>query len=129
MDLNDLRFFMRIAEGMTYDAVAEQEYTSQSALSKAIFRLEKELDVKLFDRSRRSVSLTPAGKCFYGDIKKVYPGYEEALQNLRLYSEQKVLYCTGQFNAHYIMRNMVFCGVHNAALLNWNKLQMSNCAE
>lgn len=49
-----------------FDA-AETMHISQSSLSKQIMKLEKELDLTLWDRSKRTAVLTPAGEFF---IKK-----------------------------------------------------------
>jgi len=43
----------------------------QSALSAAVSRLEKELDVELFDRSKRQIALTPAGEVFLQHAREV----------------------------------------------------------
>ncbi len=93
MDINTIKLFLSIADGSTYASVAEESNISQSSLSKMIISLENELGVKLFDRSRRSVTLTLAGRCFYDSMKQLVPEFDKAAQSLRLYSASKVIYC------------------------------------
>ena len=65
MTFDQIQYFIAIAECNTYFDAAEELNISQSALSKQIIKLEKELGVALLDRSRRKASLTPAGETFY----------------------------------------------------------------
>ena len=67
MTFDQIQYFIAIAECNTYFDAAEELNISQSALSKQIIKLEKELGVTLLDRSRRKASLTPAGETFYQD--------------------------------------------------------------
>ena len=67
MTFDQIQYFIAIAECNTYFDAAEELNISQSALSKQIIKLEKELGVALLDRSRRKASLTPAGETFYQD--------------------------------------------------------------
>ena len=53
----------RSSPGLFFDA-AEAMHISQSSLSKQIMKLEKELDLTLWDRSKRTAVLTPAGEFF-----------------------------------------------------------------
>lgn len=69
MNFEQLKQFVCIVENKTYLEAAEILHMSQSSLSKSIIRLEKELDLKLFDRSKRNVSLTNHGQTFYHDAK------------------------------------------------------------
>lgn len=59
MTFDQIQYFIAIAECNTYFDAAEELNISQSALSKQIIKLEKELGVALLDRSRRKASLTP----------------------------------------------------------------------
>jgi len=65
MDIKQIEYFASIAETGSFSKAAEELYISQSSLSKQIIALEKELGVKLFDRSKRRISLTEAGKMFH----------------------------------------------------------------
>ncbi|MFB8007048.1 LysR family transcriptional regulator [Nocardia sp. NPDC056000] len=62
MELRQLRYFLAIARTRSFSAAAASEFVVQSALSQQIRKLEDELDVKLFDRTTRSVRLTREGE-------------------------------------------------------------------
>jgi len=65
MDTKQIEYFVSIVETGSFSLAAEELYISQSSLSKQIIALEKELGIKLFDRSKRKVALTEAGKMFH----------------------------------------------------------------
>lgn len=59
MDLFQLKCFVNVVDQRSFTKAAFEVSSSQSALSKQISKLEDELNVRLFDRSRRVVTLTP----------------------------------------------------------------------
>lgn len=61
MELDQLRYFLRVAEEGNYTRAAEQLSISQSALSRSILRLEEEIGQPVFERRSRGLSLTEAG--------------------------------------------------------------------
>jgi LysR family hydrogen peroxide-inducible transcriptional activator len=61
VDLDQLRYFLRVAERQTFTRAAEDLGLSQPALSRSIQKLEEELGQPVFERKTRSVSLTEAG--------------------------------------------------------------------
>lgn len=63
--LRQIRYFQAIARCGNFTEAAEECYISQSAISQQLQALEHELGVKLVDRSKRKISLTPAGEHFY----------------------------------------------------------------
>jgi LysR family transcriptional regulator, transcription activator of glutamate synthase operon len=65
VDIKQIQYFLTIVEKGSFSAAADDFYISQSSLSKQILALEKALDVQLFDRSKRKISLTDAGKIFH----------------------------------------------------------------
>lgn len=64
MTFDQIQYFIAIAECNTYFDAAEELNISQSALSKQIIKLEKELGVALLDRSRRKAPLPPPERPF-----------------------------------------------------------------
>ena len=59
-----LRIFLTLAEQSSFTKTAIALDVSQPAVSQSIAELEKNLGVKLFDRQRGEVTLTPAGEIF-----------------------------------------------------------------
>ncbi|OYN80211.1 LysR family transcriptional regulator [Mycolicibacterium sphagni] len=64
MELRQLEYFMVVAGEMSFSRAAERANVVQSALSTSISKLEHELGVQLFDRSRQRIRLTVAGEEF-----------------------------------------------------------------
>lgn len=62
MDLRGLRYFVSVADDLSFSRAADRLQVSQSALSRRIGALEGELRVHLFDRVGRSIALTGAGE-------------------------------------------------------------------
>lgn len=64
MNSRQLQYAILLSQLRNFSQVAEKLNITQPALSKQIMALEKELGVKLFDRSSNPLSLTPAGEFF-----------------------------------------------------------------
>lgn len=62
---------MAVATEMNFSRASQQIHVVQSALSVAVSKLEKELGVKLFDRSRQKIRITPAGETFREHARQV----------------------------------------------------------
>lgn len=65
-------YFLAIVENGGITKAAEALYISQPSLSKYLHRLENNLGQELFDRSTIPFQLSPAGKCYYEYVKKVW---------------------------------------------------------
>jgi DNA-binding transcriptional LysR family regulator len=61
MDLQQIKYFLALAQELHFWNTAERMFITQSALSRQIQALEDELGVLLFERTKRSVKLTEAG--------------------------------------------------------------------
>ncbi len=62
MELRHLKYLLALGKELHFAKAAEKLFITQPALSKQIQQLEGELGTKLLNRTKRSVSLTPAGK-------------------------------------------------------------------
>jgi len=71
MNLNDLRYAVAVAQERNFRRAAERCFVSQPALSLAIQKLEDELGVQIFERSRTEVKVTPAGSRIVEQAQRV----------------------------------------------------------
>ena len=62
MEFRHLKYLLALGKELHFAKAAEKLFITQPALSKQIMQLEDELGTKLLNRTKRSVSLTPAGK-------------------------------------------------------------------
>lgn len=62
MNLRDLKYILAVAETRHFGRAAERCFVSQPTLSGQIKKLEDELDVTIFERTNRSVEITPVGE-------------------------------------------------------------------
>lgn len=63
--------FLRVADAGSFNKAAEEMYITPTAVIKQINLLERALDVKLFDRTHRGLTLTKAGKSLYQDARYI----------------------------------------------------------
>jgi DNA-binding transcriptional LysR family regulator len=80
--LADLRAFVTVGELQSFAAAAKILHLSQPALSRRIANLESDLNVKLFDRTTRSVELTQLGKRFYLEMRNVLAELTHSVNHL-----------------------------------------------
>lgn len=65
MTLQQMRYFIAVAQNLSFSKAAQQNFVSQTAVSQQIKLLEEELCTQLLQRTRHSVALTSAGQVFY----------------------------------------------------------------
>ena len=82
-DLYDLHLFQIVARHRSFTKAAEVVGLTQSAITRQIQSLEKSLGVSLFDRTTRTVHITPAGKFLYQEATALLGGAEQSFQRLR----------------------------------------------
>lgn len=82
MELKDIRYIITIAQEQSFTHAAEKLYVSQPALSLCVQRLEKQLNTKLFIRDKNLLVLTPAGKMFVEDGRRIIGMTDELTQRI-----------------------------------------------
>jgi DNA-binding transcriptional LysR family regulator len=78
VELRQLRYFVTLAEELHFGRAAEREHIVQSALSQQVQRLERELGVRLVERSTHHVSLTAAGAVFLVEARQILAHVDRA---------------------------------------------------
>ncbi|MDR3747771.1 MAG: LysR family transcriptional regulator [Acidobacteriota bacterium] len=71
-ELRHIRAFLKIAETRNFTRAANDLHVSQSALTVQVQQLEESLGVRLFDRNKRGVTLTAAGKDVFGPLQRLF---------------------------------------------------------
>jgi len=71
MTLNELRYIVAVAQERNFRRAAEKAYISQPALSLAIQKLEEDLGIKIFERGKNDVALTPVGLAIVEQAQRV----------------------------------------------------------
>lgn len=91
MEIQRIKEFIKLGEHLSYSRAAKALYISQSTLSDHIVSIEKEVGVKLVERSTSSVDLTEAGWYFFEQAQDIVEGYERLLSGCRsLKSQRKI---------------------------------------
>jgi DNA-binding transcriptional LysR family regulator len=77
--VRDLRYFVAVADELHFTRAAESLRISQPALSKQVRALERDLGFALFERDRRTVTLTRAGEALLPRARELLSAWEDAL--------------------------------------------------
>jgi DNA-binding transcriptional LysR family regulator len=83
-ELRHLRYFIAVAEELSFTRAAERLHVVQQALSTAIQQLERELGVQLFVRTTRKVELTDAGQRLLEEARPALSAVEHAWESAQV---------------------------------------------
>ncbi|WP_428609434.1 LysR family transcriptional regulator [Sedimenticola sp.] len=86
-DLNALRSFVAVVNAGSFNKAAQQLDTSTPAISRRLAALERELGVRLMNRTTRRFDLTESGRQFYADVTAILQSLEEAEERINCASE------------------------------------------
>jgi DNA-binding transcriptional LysR family regulator len=78
IDLNRIRHFVRVAEAGSFTGAARLSGLPKSSVSRAVAALERELAVRLIQRTTRRLHLTEAGRAYYESVSRALSGIDEA---------------------------------------------------
>jgi DNA-binding transcriptional LysR family regulator len=78
LTLQQLRYFLAVAETLHFTRAAERTHVAQPSLSKQIHSLETELGAPLFSRARGNVALTPAGEALVPIARRILADVDTA---------------------------------------------------
>ena len=78
IDLNRVRLFVRVAEAGSFTDAARLSGLPKSSVSRAVAALERELAVRLIQRTTRRLQLTEAGRLYYESVSRALSGMDEA---------------------------------------------------
>ena len=87
MNLRDLKYFVAVADTCHFSRAAARCFVSQPTLSMQIKKLEEELGVALFERTKRSVTLTAVGAGLLGFARRAVEETEVMIDTARAYRD------------------------------------------
>jgi LysR family transcriptional regulator, benzoate and cis,cis-muconate-responsive activator of ben and cat genes len=90
VELRHLRYFAAVGEEEHFGRAAERLHVAQPALTRQIRQLEEELGCALFERLKRGVRLTEAGKSFLEESRLLLSDLERGIDRTRLVAQGKV---------------------------------------
>jgi len=83
MEIHQLRYFLAVVRTRNFSRAAEQCHVAQPSLSLQIKKLEEELGERLFQRTKREVTVTPAGELFSEHAEHVLEEIELGREKVR----------------------------------------------
>ncbi len=89
MTLLQMKYFIAVCENGSLTAAARSLFVTQPALSTAINQLEKEFNLKLFERKNHGLVLTPDGEFFYDKAKQLLNQFEVFDKDLKDLAQSK----------------------------------------
>ncbi|MCD5532725.1 LysR family transcriptional regulator [Lactobacillus delbrueckii] len=98
MDFEKLKMFCKVVEEGSFQKAAESEFVSQRAVSQMMKKLEDELGLKLFDREKNKIFVTPVGRDVYIYVGNMLQKFSVNVSALRYESTTKQRLICGYFS-------------------------------
>lgn len=102
MELNQLHYFIVVAQTGNITKASSELYVTQSAVSRSISRLESELGTKLFDRDGGRLTLNETGEEFLQYAVSAIETVNQGVHSIKSQLEQEKLYCLDYGHTGYI---------------------------
>jgi DNA-binding transcriptional LysR family regulator len=87
IEIRHLRYFMAVAKEKNFRKASEQLFITQPGLSRQIKQMEDALGVKLFNRTNKKVSITPAGEYLLKELEFTFNHLESTFNQLQLIND------------------------------------------
>ena len=110
LNIEFLRNFISLTKYQSFSDLAKDLSISQSTLSHQITQLEKELGVKLIDRTTRTFKLTPEGAILLDYAKKIITLYDSCKEELSKYSttmSEDIFITTSTIPGEYVLPKFI----------------------
>jgi DNA-binding transcriptional LysR family regulator len=98
MELRHLKYFLKLAEELSFVRAADKLFISQPPLSRQIKELETEIGAQLFERNNKRVILTDAGKYYQKEILQLV----QYLERINLTAKKIAQNKSGEFRIAYV---------------------------
>jgi DNA-binding transcriptional LysR family regulator len=98
MELRHLRYFVAVADALSFTKAAERLHLAQPSLTRQIKDLETEIGVRLFDRAGKQISLTQEGESFLLDARRLLADCAQSVLAVQRLSRGEA----GQLNIGYV---------------------------
>lgn len=90
MNILQMRYFVAVADNLSFTIASKKLYVSQPSISKQVAALEDEIGMKLFDRTGKKLLLTNSGELLYHDFKILLQNIDELIQKAHDISDSVV---------------------------------------
>lgn len=87
MTQSQIKYFLAVAQEMSFSKAAESLYVSQPAVSRQVAQLEQELGVPLFLRTNQEIHITEAGREFQRFFSESQRAFQELVERMRNHSD------------------------------------------
>ncbi|MCF0143149.1 MAG: LysR family transcriptional regulator, partial [Parasporobacterium sp.] len=84
MTFNQMRYFIAVADSLSFTDAAQSLFLTQPALSRQIAALEQELGTSLFIRNRNGLQLTPSGMLLYQKLPDMLRDLELLISQVQM---------------------------------------------
>ncbi|HAG09165.1 MAG TPA: LysR family transcriptional regulator [Desulfotomaculum sp.] len=110
MNFKQLETFLRVVEWKSFTKAAQHLYLSQPTISLQIKALEEELQVILFQRNEKKVTLTEAGRLFYTEVKQIlhhYYNIQAGLEDLKDLKTGRLMIGASTIPGEYLLPQVI----------------------
>ena len=90
MNFQQLQYFLALADELHFWRTSEKMFITQSALSRHIKTIERELGIQLFERNNRNVKLTKAGEFLRDEFGRLLGEFESVTRHARLITSGEI---------------------------------------